>query len=742
MTVVNLNDPGEGYNDPTAIAPIGGNPGNTIGAQRLNAMRYAASLWGAQLDSSVEIRIGATFDVLNCASNSATLGSAGSASLHRDFVGALVPSTWFPQALANKLAGTDLSVKNDINATFNSTIGTTCSFSKTWYYGFDANAPSNTIDFVSVALHELGHGLGFATSVNLTTGAKPGGFDDVYMLSLESHSSGLLYPAMTDAQRVAANTSGANLHWVGANVVAASGSLSAGVGANGHVEIYAPSPAQSGSSVSHFSTTLFPNEVMEPSYTGPDHDLTLTRKLLQDLGWGAPPTCGNGTLEGGEQCDDDDLIDGDGCDSNCRNTGCGNFIVTAGEGCDDGNLDDGDGCSSSCQPCAECVVTATPTLTPTRTFTSPPATATRTPTRTPTNTPSLTPTRTPTRTTTFTASRTPTRTPTFTSTATSPPASATPTATATSAATATSTVTPTPLTISGKLLHYRTDAPVESAMVASTLGEATQTNAEGEYQLAVLPALLTLSASRSDSPPTSLDATDAATALAIAAGLSAADAEQSLACDVSGNGRVSGFDAALILQLVVGAIEHSPLANRCGSDWIFVPSAEPVPNQLEILPLITVGSCSNGAISYLPLLGSIANQDFSAVPIGDCAGDWTGSTNNFQIANDVEVVRLGKLLGHQRRLRLPLYVAAPFRSLEIRLHYDANALALDDVRWIGGEPAPLLAFHADPGGILRVALASGAPTTPRDTPSLMIDFSTSDRAAHRSTLTLDEVHLE
>src|SRR5262249_2026566 len=59
--------------------------------------------------------------------------------------------------------------------------------------------------------------------------------------------------------------------------------------------------------------------------------------------------CGNGVPDGGEQCDDGNIVDGDGCDSNCTLTACGNGIVTTGEACDDGNLADGDGCSSTCQ---------------------------------------------------------------------------------------------------------------------------------------------------------------------------------------------------------------------------------------------------------------------------------------------------------------------------------------------------------------------------------------------------------
>jgi cysteine-rich repeat protein len=64
---------------------------------------------------------------------------------------------------------------------------------------------------------------------------------------------------------------------------------------------------------------------------------------------GPAGTCGNGTLEGGEDCDDGNTIAGDGCSPACRFEVCGNGIVDPGEECDDGNTTDGDGCSATCQ---------------------------------------------------------------------------------------------------------------------------------------------------------------------------------------------------------------------------------------------------------------------------------------------------------------------------------------------------------------------------------------------------------
>ena len=75
--------------------------------------------------------------------------------------------------------------------------------------------------------------------------------------------------------------------------------------------------------------------------------------------------CGDGVQEAGEQCDDGNNINGDGCSANCRlevgwqcptfgspcerEVYCGDGIVEPPETCDDGNSMPGDGCSGTCQ---------------------------------------------------------------------------------------------------------------------------------------------------------------------------------------------------------------------------------------------------------------------------------------------------------------------------------------------------------------------------------------------------------
>jgi cysteine-rich repeat protein len=61
--------------------------------------------------------------------------------------------------------------------------------------------------------------------------------------------------------------------------------------------------------------------------------------------------CGNGISNAGEECDDGNNVDGDGCSARCLKEFCGDGVRQAGLGeqCDDGNNNGGDGCSATCE---------------------------------------------------------------------------------------------------------------------------------------------------------------------------------------------------------------------------------------------------------------------------------------------------------------------------------------------------------------------------------------------------------
>jgi len=330
ITIQNGDAPGEGFNDPTPAAPVGGNTGTTLGAQRIQVFQEAAEIWGQSLYSVVPIVVEANFDVLSCDVDWAVLGGAGPINLAGNFVNAPLASTWYHIALANALAGYDIDPANgDIAATFNSSLDNNnlCLAGTNWYLGLDHNHGSD-IDLLAVVLHEFGHGLGFSTFLNESTGSWLLNIPDVFGRYVRDNSAGLLWPQMTNNQRKASAVNTGNLVWTGAAVTAASGFLTSGMDGSGRVKLYAPNPVEQGSSLSHWDPAATPSLLMEPFITPAlASDLDLTDEQMLDIGWAINDADGDGVFDavdncpaianpdqlntdgapdGGDACDDDD----------------------------------------------------------------------------------------------------------------------------------------------------------------------------------------------------------------------------------------------------------------------------------------------------------------------------------------------------------------------------------------------------------------------------------------------------
>jgi hypothetical protein len=223
IVIINGNAAGVGFNDPTVAAPVGGNAGTTLGQQRLIAFQAAANKWGATLTSSVTIQVLSTFEPLTCTADSAVLGSAGAIQVWRDFTNVPIANTWYSQALANKLAGVQLDPASspDIRARFNSNLGQVgCLTGRPFYLGLDNNH-GGLIDLVTVLTHEFGHGLGFQTFTNGSTGAQIAALPSVWDHFLLDTTQNLLWSQMTNAQRVASAINTGRLVWTGSHVTAA-----------------------------------------------------------------------------------------------------------------------------------------------------------------------------------------------------------------------------------------------------------------------------------------------------------------------------------------------------------------------------------------------------------------------------------------------------------------------------------------------------------------------------------------
>ena len=99
-----------------------------------------------------------TFDVLNW------IGATMAVDYHQDFTNAPMALTDYPAALANALAQADLNGDvAEVDGWFNAD-------RSDWYFGTDGNPAPNELDFVSLVMHELGHGLGFSGYAEVDTG--------------------------------------------------------------------------------------------------------------------------------------------------------------------------------------------------------------------------------------------------------------------------------------------------------------------------------------------------------------------------------------------------------------------------------------------------------------------------------------------------------------------------------------------------------------------------------------------
>jgi hypothetical protein len=252
------------------------------------AFQQAVDIWAAQVHSAVVIEIEATWEP---ASQTYVLGSARAYDYWSNFNGAVIRDTWYPYSLANKLSGTDLDPQHpDILASFNSAF-------PDWYFGLDGNPPANKYDFISVALHEIGHGLGFSGSMFVGSyfcGSSDYGcwgygssFPMVYdRFTTSSTGQSLVDPSIYPNKSAALGSQlqGGSLYFSGSRaLLAASGEPP---------RLYAPRIWEPGSSYSHLDEDTYSlsdgNALMTPQLANGEvihAPGNVALSIMADLGW-------------------------------------------------------------------------------------------------------------------------------------------------------------------------------------------------------------------------------------------------------------------------------------------------------------------------------------------------------------------------------------------------------------------------------------------------------------------------
>lgn len=311
--------------DATPVAPIDGNSGTTRGEQRRNALTQAGQLLATQLRLPTPLSVSACWQPLGGdRTDGARIAFAGPTSYIFDSADFSVPwlpdkYTWYSVTEMVRRSGTlqcgtfgNSCRAPDIEATFNSDLDPPANvLDAPFYYGFSGvNKPARSIDFVTTTLHELTHGLGFLSLVNVDPEAdEPLGsrvvasnglaYDDAFSRQLVAVNAQtrtykpFLGVDTSDAERAAALVSQDGIRWAGMEAVVSPLNEKRNEPMPDNFPLLfapcdrdAPSEPCStlpGSTLSH---TVQPGDLMSAFDSGlSNRDLGLALPMLNALGW-------------------------------------------------------------------------------------------------------------------------------------------------------------------------------------------------------------------------------------------------------------------------------------------------------------------------------------------------------------------------------------------------------------------------------------------------------------------------
>jgi hypothetical protein len=220
------------------------------------AFQKAVDIWASILSSPIPIYIDATYRrIPRSDASSVILGQAGPGDYTTNFNGSQRAFTWYPIALAEKMAQAPLNTDGepDIFAEFNSDVN--------WYFDKgDAVVPQGQFDFVAIVLHELCHGLGFTSTYRANTTQAAWG---------DLSNSGATYPRIYDYLIVNgkdesllnttlfANPSTLLRSQLTSNNLFFNSPLATAINNNTKPKVYAPTTYEGGSSISHLDDATY-----------------------------------------------------------------------------------------------------------------------------------------------------------------------------------------------------------------------------------------------------------------------------------------------------------------------------------------------------------------------------------------------------------------------------------------------------------------------------------------------------
>jgi len=256
-------------------------------ATKIAATEYALGIWSATLAGTVAVDISVEFKNLGGGNVIGQSFRMQNFNNNNNQAPNSPANTWYPSSLWNQLIGYDVTSGRDIKIEMNTNFN--------FYFGTTGNPSYYQLDWITVMLHEVTHGLGFyplcgqdgrffaVTSPSGNNGIytnDPGIFD----LQLFQGTNGSCITELTQSQRQALFVSN-NLYAgaPGSNLLAANNNV--------RVKMYAPSSWQGGSSTSHWDNSVIFTTFMKYALNQGWKLHTIgPRKLgiLMDMGWEQP----------------------------------------------------------------------------------------------------------------------------------------------------------------------------------------------------------------------------------------------------------------------------------------------------------------------------------------------------------------------------------------------------------------------------------------------------------------------
>lgn len=272
--IIYTDPPGTGFLD-AARGPV-----------RKRAMEASIAAWSAVLQGTIPIVVQVRMETPDDPESS-TLASASPVEFF-DIAGRLVPS-----ALAAQLRNANVNNgRPDIEVVYNETVG--------WDYALNGVAAPDAVSFVYTTIHEVGHGLGFTDSFDAETGQLLNALPYPYDMYV-NRGSAMSDPVRTHpAPKVLEDLTSNDLFFSGPRAIDAS---RRSIVPRPMVKLYAPSPYEEGSSISHVDQDTYADirtGLMTPRDFGRGSNTIdiLTLGIMEDMGYKLVPAATRSTHDG------------------------------------------------------------------------------------------------------------------------------------------------------------------------------------------------------------------------------------------------------------------------------------------------------------------------------------------------------------------------------------------------------------------------------------------------------------